>query len=122
MTTPRDRAGTATRQEAAPRARLWLGLAAVLLLLGHLIPVYLLGGGISRLDWNSMAARWATGIGLVWDLAMVWVVAGYAALLLDGRRRTGRSGLGFQLTCTVALLALSVFATVAMLTTDLSLG
>jgi len=122
MTTPRDRAGTATRQEAAPRARLWLGLAAVLLLLGHLIPVYLLGGGISRLDWNSMAARWATGIGLVWDLAMVWVVAGYAALLLDGRRRTGRSGLGFQLTCTVALLALSVFVTVAMLTTDLSLG
>ncbi|WP_051267078.1 hypothetical protein [Nakamurella lactea] len=122
MTTPRNRAGIATRPTAAPRARLWLGLAAVLLLLGHLLPVYLLGGGISRLDWNSMAARWATGIGLVWDLAMVWVTAGYAALVLHDRRRAGRSGPAYQLVSSVVVAAIAVFATAAMLTTDLSLG
>lgn len=113
---------TTPTRPGASRARLWLGLAAVLLLLGHLLPVYVLGGGVRWLDWNSTAARWASGIGLVWDLALVWVTAAYAALLLDDRRRAGRSGLGFQLVCSIVLLALAVFVTVAIVTTDLSLG
>lgn len=112
----------ATGPQTGRRLRLWLGFAVVVLLLGHLLPGYLLGGGVHRLDWNSMAARWAGGVGLVWDLALVWATAGYAGLLLLQRRRSGRSGAAFQLVCSVLVAAIAVLATVAVVTTDLGLA
>lgn len=118
---PRTTRTTGLTPEPGRRVRLWAGLAVAVLLLGHLLPVYVFGGGVRRLDWNSMAARWASGIGPVWDLALVWVTAGYAGLLLLQRRRAGRSGLGFVLACMVVALAIGVFATVAIVSTDTSL-
>lgn len=98
------------------RGRAISELALAVLLLGHLVPVFVLGRGVFALDWNTLAARWAFLPGRIWDLLLLWVAAGHLGMLLLHRVRRDRerwfsSGLG-----ALFLVALLVGGTVAVLT------
>lgn len=99
-----------------------LGLLLAVLLLGHLIPLFVLGRGATGLDWNTMAARWASVPWRIWDLLLVWVAAGYATLLgwRWTRARSGRLTIG--ICCAALILAAVAAGTFAILTIDLDLG
>lgn len=91
------------------RLRGWLGLAAAVLLLGHLLPLFIVGKGVNSLDWNTMAARWAALPWRIWDLALVLACCAYAAVLLWGWWRGHRerlvSGICYGVLIAAVLLA-----------------
>lgn len=98
------------------RLRSWLGLAVAALLLGHLVPLFLLGKGASGLDWNTMAARWAAPAWRIWDLALVLACCGYAAVLLAGWLRGHRERLLSAICYGVLILAVLLVGVVAIVT------
>lgn len=70
------------------RVRSISGLLLAVLLLGHLLPVFVLGRGVFALDWNTLAARWAFLPSRIWDLLLLLSAAGHLGwLLLDRVRR-----------------------------------
>jgi len=98
------------------RTRHLLGLLVSVLLLGHLLPLFVAGRGVSRLDWNLMAARWAFPFGRGWDLLLIWATCLYAGLLLRDRvrgRRDRRRGM-FAIAGGAAILALLAVGTIAV--------
>lgn len=96
------------------RTRQLLGLLVAVLLLGHLLPLFVAGRGVSRLDWNVMAARWASAFGRSWDLLTVWATYGYAALLVRERVRGRRDRRMFGIACSPIILAVLAVGTMAV--------
>lgn len=113
---------TAPTHVPVTRTTLWVGLLVAVLLLGHLVPLYVLGTGVSGLDWNVMAARWASPIGRIWDLLLVWASCGYAVLLVQQRTWGHRDRLMFGICCAAVILAALVVGSFAILSFDADLG
>jgi succinate dehydrogenase hydrophobic anchor subunit len=103
------------------RTRQLLGLLVAVLLLGHLLPLFVAGRGVSRLDWNVMAARWASPFGRSWDLLTVWATFGYAALLVRERVRGRRDRRMFGIACAAIILAGLAVGTMAVVGFDADL-
>lgn len=111
---PRARPGAAGQR---------VGLLVSVLLLGHLLPLFVAGRGVSRLDWNVMAARWASPFGRGWDLLLVWATCLYAGLLVRERvrgRRDHRRRLS-AIAGGAAVLALLAVGTISLVTFDADL-
>jgi len=102
--------------------RLWVGLLVAVLLLGHLVPLFVWGTGASGLDWNVLAARWASPVGRIWDLLLVWASCGYAVLLVQQRTSGHRDRLLFGICCTAVVLAALAVGSFAILSFDADLG
>lgn len=98
------------------RGRAISGLALAVLLLGHLVPVFVLGRGVFALDWNTLAARWAFLPSRIWDLLLLWVAAGHLGMLLLHRVRRDRDRRLVGAVGAVVLLALLAGGTIAVLT------
>lgn len=113
---------TAPTHVPLARTRLWVGLLVAVLLLGHLVPLFVLGRGTSGLDWNVMAGRWARPAGRIWDLLLVWSSCGYAALLVQQRTRGHRDRLLFGICCAAVVLVALVVGSLAILSFDPDLG
>lgn len=95
------------------RGRAISGLVLAVLLLGHLVPVFVVGRGVFALDWNALAARWAFLPSRIWDLLLLVSAAGHLGLLVwnrDHERRFSSAVAGFF------LVALLVGGVVAVLT------
>ena len=49
------------------------GLVLVGLVFGHLFIMFMVGGGVSRLNWAFVAGRWASPFWQVMDLMQLWL-------------------------------------------------
>ena len=49
------------------------GVALVFLALGHLFIMLMWQNGVYRIDFNYVAARWATPFWQIWDMALLWL-------------------------------------------------
>lgn len=104
------------------RLRGRLGLATAVLLLGHLLPLFIVGKGVNSLDWNTMAARWAALPWRIWDLALVLVCCAYAAVLLWGWWRGHRERLVSGICYGVLIVAVLLAGCFAIVTFSSGLG
>lgn len=100
----------------AQRGRAMAGLVLAMLLLGHLVPVYVLGRGVFALDWNTLAARWAFLPSRIWDLLLLVTAAGHLGVLLLDRVRRDRERWFSSAVGAVFLAVLLVGGVIAVLT------
>ena len=49
------------------------GIALILLVAGHILVVQILDGGVQRVNFGFVAARFASPFWRVWDLLMLWL-------------------------------------------------
>jgi succinate dehydrogenase / fumarate reductase membrane anchor subunit len=49
------------------------GIALVVLVLGHLLIMNVLDGGVQRINFGFVAARWASPFWRLWDLLTLWL-------------------------------------------------
>jgi succinate dehydrogenase / fumarate reductase membrane anchor subunit len=49
------------------------GIALILLVVGHLLVVQILDGGVQRVNFGFVAARYASPFWRTWDLLMLWL-------------------------------------------------
>jgi succinate dehydrogenase / fumarate reductase membrane anchor subunit len=98
------------------------GLLLLVLAVGHTLIMHLPGGGVSRIDFGFVAARWDNPFWQTWDwmlltLALVHGVNGLRSITLDYVRR---AGLRFAITMTFFVIGFSAFVlgTVVVFTFD----
>lgn len=98
------------------------GLMLLVLAVGHTLIMHLPGGGVSRIDFGFVAARWDNPFWRTWDwmlltLALVHGVNGLRSITLDYVRRPG---LRFAITMTFFVIGFSAFVlgTVVVFTFD----
>jgi succinate dehydrogenase / fumarate reductase, membrane anchor subunit len=98
------------------------GLLLLVLAVGHTLIMHLPGGGVSRINFGFVAARWDSPLWRTWDwmlltLALLHGVNGLRSITLDYVRRPG---LRFAITMTFFVIGFSAFVlgTVIVFTFD----
>jgi len=95
------------------------GVLLVVLLLGHLFVMNVLDGGVQRVNFGFVAARWSSPFWQLWDLLMLWLAMIHGAIGLrtvindyarrDGTRVALKALLYTATTIAVALGSLVIF-------------
>lgn len=75
---PRARSGSRTGGRSSFEMYAWIfmrisGIALILLVVGHLLVVQILDGGVQRVNFGFVAARYASPFWRTWDLLMLWL-------------------------------------------------
>lgn len=98
------------------------GLVLLVLAVGHVLIMHLPGGGVSRIDFGFVAARWDNPVWQTWDwmlliLALVHGVSGLRTITMDYVRKPG---LRFAITTLFILIGfvMMVLGTVIIFTFD----
>lgn len=70
---PRRRSGMPNFEKYAWLFMRFSGIVLVLLALGHLFVMLMWQNGVYRIDFNYVAARWASPFWQTWDLLLLWL-------------------------------------------------
>ena len=69
----RRRSGTPNFEKYAWLFMRFSGMVLVLLALGHLFVMLMWDNGVYRIDFNYVAARWASPFWQTWDVLLLWL-------------------------------------------------
>jgi succinate dehydrogenase / fumarate reductase membrane anchor subunit len=117
---PRRRTGMPNFEKYAWLFMRFSGVVLVILVIGHLFVGLMWDNGVYRIDFNYVAARWASPFWQTWDLLMLWLAQLHGAnglrTIIDDYARKDATRFWLNAGLAVAMVFTLVVGTYVILT------
>jgi succinate dehydrogenase / fumarate reductase, membrane anchor subunit len=117
---PRRHAGMPNFEKYAWLFMRFSGVVLVILVIGHLFVGLMWDNGVYRIDFNYVAARWASPFWQTWDLLMLWLAQLHGAnglrTIIDDYARKDATRFWLNAALAIAMVFTVVVGTYVILT------